>query len=415
VVSVHPEHDGFRFAHPACSPVLQNSRQSWRASFLIDIAGFPGQALLDKRNGADNPHILRKFGPLRQELDVKARTTGFFVTFRHCFPLLAGVLAILACLTIRISAPRAAGVDGCDSYYFGLSGAPDYAKALKCYEEQKSLEFIILMHLNGEGTPADVRKASELFKAWEKSSPEETTSLQGESLRKAIEERMSNPDAPHARLDYCNDIAVDTPSIDFCGQVNDQIAEKRFKNTIASVKGKLSEADAAALDRVTESFNAFKEAEGRRTYQRYIDGTIRNTASYGQTSLLRDNFLKLVAETVEQTGLRPLNYKDYKAADKHLNDAYRESLSDYAKNYEDLLGNGGNKEDREIYNQNIKQFREYSKSAQLCWIKYRDLFAQLASSLYRDRKNDLDPVLSMKTVITRIRVSELQNDPEGGQ
>jgi hypothetical protein len=55
-----------------------------------------------------------------------------------------------------------------------------------------------------------------------------------------------------------------------------------------------------------------------------------------------------------------------------------------------------------------------SKNAQLHWIRYRDLLADLARSLYKDRQRELDPAVSMKTAVTRVRVREVRNDPVAG-
>src|SRR3954454_664881 len=77
-------------------------------------------------------------------------------------------------------------VDPCDDAYFGIHGAPDFSQALRCYEAHKEWQFLILLHLNGEGTPADVQKAEELFQAWQKAEPDQMDTLEAKALREAI-------------------------------------------------------------------------------------------------------------------------------------------------------------------------------------------------------------------------------------
>ncbi|MHC1725404.1 MAG: lysozyme inhibitor LprI family protein [Syntrophobacteraceae bacterium] len=319
------------------------------------------------------------------------------------------VPALFAFALILVS--PAYGRDDCDDYYFGISRAPDYPKALKCYQENKAWDFVILMHLNGEGVTADVQKADELFRAWQKESPEETKSLQAEALQEAIRERKAKPGGSFKRLDYCSDIAGDTVTLNSCRSIEEKIAEAGLTKVIAGLKTKLGAGDAAILDKVAGAFAAFREADGMRMYQQYIDGTIRNIAAAGQASFVREQFLKLLAETVERPGLKPASENDYKAADKELNEVYREGIRTYTQTQEDLIKQETVKGNRETYKQNIQAYKDVSKKAQLRWIKYRDLCAELARSLYKDKAKTFDPALSMNTAVTKMRVIELRNDP----
>lgn len=325
-------------------------------------------------------------------------------------------LRVLFCAIVLITmnpggVSLASSEEDCADLYFGINGAPNYPKALKCYESLNSWEFLILMHLNGEGAPADNQKAAELFRAWQKASPDESSSLQAEALKNAIQERKSNPKASYPPLKYCTDIAGDTQALNFCGWIEEQKAETRFKTVIAKAKAKLNPSDAVLFDRIVEAFYAFKTAETQRMYQLYIDGTIRNMASLGQGSLVREQFLKLVEETILQPGLKPANEKDYKVIDDELNQVYREGLKAYTEDYENRIKDDSLKEFKEEYLRNIQEYKNTSKQAQLCWIKYRDKLAELARSLYKDRAKMPDAVVSMKTTVTKIRVVELRHDP----
>lgn len=319
--------------------------------------------------------------------------------------------AVLLCAMPFFLAPSAFGEQDCDDHYFGISGAPDYAKALKCYKEQKNWQFLIIMALNGEGEPADLKKADELFQAWRKAEPDEVSSLEGEALLKIIEERKADPKRSYPRLDYCNDIASDTVAMNRCGSIREQIEERKLGGGAASMKAKLTPAQAAVFDKLIQAFNVFKEAEAGRMYQHYIDGSIRNQAAFGQSSFVREKFLELAAQTVERHGLEPASEADYKAADAELNRVYRENIQDYVELYQKANDGDADKEQRERDESCVRDYKKLSKQAQLAWIKYRDLWEELALSLYADQAKTFDPATAMKTKATRIRILELQNDP----
>jgi uncharacterized protein YecT (DUF1311 family) len=300
--------------------------------------------------------------------------------------------------------------EDCGAYYFGIDAAPDFKKALDCYKAQGVWEFLILMHLNGEGVPADVKKADELFNEWKKSAPEEVESLQAEALQKAIEERKADPTKTYPRLDYCDDIAQDTVTLNFCSSIKEQIGEIRQEQFNTALRQKLSPADAAVFDKVIAAFAAFSDAEKDRIYQQYAQGSANVIITLGQAAFVREQYQKLLKETIEERGLKPASEKDYKAADDELNRVYRESIRDYQETYEELIKTADSNEDRTSYKESIEEFKKLSKKTQLEWIKYRDLCGELARSVYKDTAKNFDPALAMKAAITRIRVEELNDD-----
>ena len=86
------------------------------------------------------------------------------------------------------SVPKAAAEEACEDYYYGLEGKVDYFKAFQCFEKQQDWPMLILMHLNGEGVPADVKKAEALFVA----NKQELTGFYIEEVQKAIDERSDD-------------------------------------------------------------------------------------------------------------------------------------------------------------------------------------------------------------------------------
>src|SRR4051794_11443909 len=110
------------------------------------------------------------------------------------------VVAALMLLAFPAAAPAASREVDCDDYYYGIRRAQDLAKALRCYEKEKTWEMAIVMRLNGEGAPASVAKAEELLLAWRKAEPTQADSLQAEALRKIIDERKQHPGRPFPRI-----------------------------------------------------------------------------------------------------------------------------------------------------------------------------------------------------------------------
>jgi len=323
-------------------------------------------------------------------------------------------LAIAACLLSPVAVHSAADEKDCGDYYFGISSPPDFHKALRCYEREQAWDFLILMYLNGEGTPVDLHKAEDLLKDWQKAGPAYgADSLQAAALRKAIEERKQNPDKTYPHLDYCTDVAGDTVAINFCAGIDDQIAERDFKLTMAATKAKLTRSEAIIFDRMIAAFTAFKRAESRRMYLQYIDGTIRGVAAMEQAAFVRDQFLALIRDAIEHHALEPADDRAYKTADDELNQVYRNDVREYAQGFEDRIREDSFKDFRDLYRGYIADYKKAAREVQIHWIQYRDLWAELARSLYKDRGKALDAAVSMKTAVTKIRVKELRNDPIG--
>jgi uncharacterized protein YecT (DUF1311 family) len=88
---------------------------------------------------------------------------------------------------------------------------------------------------------------------------------------------------------------------------------------------------------------------------------------------------------------------------------------DSTASWQDGAKEAGSQADRDQYRRYVQDYNAAAKSAQLHWIRYRDLWAELAGSLFKDTKSVPDPALSIKTAVTRMRVSELQSDPMGAE
>jgi uncharacterized protein YecT (DUF1311 family) len=321
------------------------------------------------------------------------------------------LIAITIVVSFCFASLAAFGEEDCDDYYFGINGPPQFSKAFKCYSKQKELKFLILMYLNGEGTPVNVRKAEEVFNQWQASAPEQAETWEGEALQNVIEERKDNPKGPLRRLVYCKDIAKTTLAMNDCAIIKERIAERKQKKNTDMSRAGMDAPDAAIFDKIEAEFEAFKKAESSRMYTKYTDGTIRDMAGLSQENFVRGQFLALVKKTLELHVLVPADVKALKAADDELNRVYRKDVQDYVSEYSDRLKDNDLKEWHDSYRKNINEYTKYAREAQRHWIKYRDLWAELASSIFRNGKAKGDPAIAIKTTLTKIRVKELHHDP----
>src|SRR5947209_5678073 len=126
----------------------------------------------------------------------------------------------------------------CSDVYFGIHHAPDFSRALKLCESERNWALLIVMHLNGEGTPIDVRKAEELLRAWQKEDPSQSDSLEAQALRQAIDQRKQHPGVAYPRLDFCRDVALDTVTMNTCASIDEEIELVKLESTTARTKAR---------------------------------------------------------------------------------------------------------------------------------------------------------------------------------
>jgi hypothetical protein len=277
----------------------------------------------------------------------------------------------------------------CYDSYFGFTGAPNFPKALQCFERERIWPYLVVMYLNGQGTPRDAQKAEDWFAAGQKMEPvewpAEWSAREASSLKQAIEEAKSGPSKDWSPVDLCTNVLIGTtPEMEYCTAIGELVSERQFAETIATTRAELNPTARPILDRVAASFKAYQEADKNRAYIAWIGGTIRNMRSMDQAKLLRGNFAGLVKKTIRVENLEPADKIAYQEADDALNRTYRKNLVDRDQKYKNT-----------------------ARTAELLWIRYRDSWAELASSVYRDKTNNPDPALSMKTAVTKLRVKEL--------
>ncbi|HSU84606.1 MAG TPA: lysozyme inhibitor LprI family protein [Thermoanaerobaculia bacterium] len=319
-------------------------------------------------------------------------------------PFLLSLCAAGMLTTGLAAATPPTAVGDCDDAYFGITREPDFSRALRCYQSEKRWDLLIVMYLNGEGTPVDIGKAETLLQEWAREDQIPGGSLEARALRAAIEDRKQHQGTAYPRIDYCRDIARDTLTLNFCGYVDAEIEEGRLDARMEEVRRRLTPAQRALFDRMKGAFSSFEGAEGGRVYDS-IGGTARSLAAMGQTSFVRAQFSTVTEEIIERHALQPADPAAYEAADRELNQVYRDDLRQFVA---DMSGTPSDDTRRQI-----ALYKDAARKAQLRWLRYRDLYADLARSLYPDRRPGFDPALSLKTALTRIRVDELRHDPLG--
>jgi uncharacterized protein YecT (DUF1311 family) len=296
----------------------------------------------------------------------------------------------------------------CLGSYFGIERAPDYPKALKCFEANKAWPFVVLMYLNGQGTPRDVDKAEAVLKAGLKADRYAFDDGQAAILQKEIDRCKRSAGKSCPRIDFCQKLADATPDMDTCDAIYQIFAEARLGRTVAAVRSKLNIADRAIFERTVAEFKAYQLDEMQRASDGAMPGAWAGLYGTGQAAFARDNFRKLVREVVKAHQLKPATALAYKAADEEMRRLYRKDIRETVTGWQDDARDETSKESVAEDEGFIKDYKTSARESQLAWVKYRDSCAELASSLYRAHAASFDSTISIKTVLTEMRINELR-------
>lgn len=301
----------------------------------------------------------------------------------------------------------------CPYFYLGIGGAPDYAKALNLCKANNSGAFVAMMYLNGEGTPRDLNKAEAALKVWKQNNPDHFDSTQADTLEKAIKRcRRATPQAC-PRVDYCRDLAEATLDMEICDAAAQVSAEAALSRYVERIRNTLSANGRAEFDRVVVNFKAYEFQEDARSYDEFADGTLRGLAATGQAEFVRENFLKLMHQTIEARNLQPVTTRAYEAVSRELERELSRNLRRILLPRQEDLKDPERKDLWEQARTYIEDYRKAASDSQLQWVKFRDSAAELAASLYRDQAGKFDPAVSMKAFMTKLRIAELRHNPIG--
>ena len=303
----------------------------------------------------------------------------------------------------------------CPYSYLGIDGTPDYAKALNLCRADNSGAFVALMYLNGEGTPRDLNKAEAALNVWKQNNPDQFSTSQAAALDKVIKRCRRATTEACPRLDYCKDLAEGTLDLEICDAAEQVSSEAALSRTIARIRNTLSANDREKFDRLVVNFKAYQDQEAGRAYDAVGNAMERGLAGTGQAAFVRDNFLKLMAETIESRKLKPVGLTTYRALNAQLDRVYERSIYRIVQSWQEDLRNPIFKDHWDEEKSYIKEYEESARESQAQWVKFRDSCADLASSLYRHQAGRFDPAVSMKAAVTKLRIAELRYNPIGPQ
>lgn len=298
--------------------------------------------------------------------------------------------------------------ESCIDAYYGIGQPMDYVKAYKCFQSQHIYPYLIVMQLNGEGTPADLKEAQQTMQVWLSADPDNAQSLDETQMQSLLSTREVNPDRQFPKVDYCKDVAGTTYSVSFCAWVRGQIQQQGLQSSMAAIRAKLDSGDQALWDEIQKTFRAFLDAEGERGGQLYAGGSIRGDAYTEQQIGVRHDFQELMGDVFRKQALAPASKDDLKKAEEDLRETYAEDLAaykdEYSLSYEPDSGD---------FNATMKQYvEEYeadTKKSQQLWEKLRDQCARMAANVYKGKQLGVDWAGSMKAAMTRIRAAEIRN------
>ncbi|MGO9267561.1 MAG: hypothetical protein ACLQBA_22215 [Candidatus Binataceae bacterium] len=204
-------------------------------------------------------------------------------------------------------------------------------------------------------------------------------------------------------------MAEGTLDLDICDAVEQIRKEAELSQKIALIKSTLSAKDRVLFDQMVAAFKRYELQEGQRGYSAMADGTARGLAFSDQAAFARDDFAKLIAQTIEQRDLKPADQGVYRATDDELNRLYRHDLHEAVSYWRKESIDPSLKNQAAELRSYATDYEKAARESQLDWIKFRNAYAKLADSLYQDRTKVPDPARSAKMAVTKLRIAELSH------
>ena len=314
--------------------------------------------------------------------------------------LLSGIVCGSLPLAAQAGTSKAADNHSCTDYYYGVGVPRSAAKAFQCFQNSgPDYIWLILMTLNGEGTPQSVRSARELLAKAKQEPPhdaevsvlmDDTCCDQG-ALQMA-ETNIENSDGISAtvgaRLNICDFQAAPDNSV--CLLDFDTILESKRDAEFAPVEAKLSPSEKASLDQIKAIFDDLETLDRDWEYEEHIQGAGRASFAAIQKMSVEFNFASLRRKVIKDHGLKARSEQEFQARDKELNAVYQDHIRDEngAKTgYSDLV-----------------------RKAQRVWIKLQDPWNKLCEELYRGEMRVAEIDRAIGTELREIRTQELKED-----
>jgi uncharacterized protein YecT (DUF1311 family) len=312
---------------------------------------------------------------------------------------------MIAALSAAQHAPRKTGPD-CDALHDGKGVAQDYKQALACYRTEENWLMVAVMQLNGDGTAVDVAGARKSLEADEHQSGDHgAVTGDQQNLEAIIKNREADPKAMGPRVDFCEDVASTTPTLNRC-QSRDLERETRAQAArLQELRSRLDRSLLPAFDEVAAAFEPFVVADATRVYQEYIDGTIRGAYALSQEKFDRSNFEALMKRLAGDGAAVPKAARAFAEADAQLNAVYRDLVRSTVGGWETAAASDGDAGLARAHRQYADDYRKASRAAQRSWIRYRDAAGKLAAARW-PRSDGIED--AVRSIVTDDRIRELR-------
>lgn len=265
----------------------------------------------------------------------------------------------------RPDAATARSLAGCDSeaLYYGIGMAADPVRARQCaFLEADAVSgsvfsgrvMLMTIYANGRGARRDLDVAIHLACGIE-GAPAESD---GRVLHLAqLKRKGRKGDDFH----FCNDVTSGL-AMGYCASHEAGIAGARRKAAWDRLLSGWTAAEKRLFEPLASAHEAFVEAHGSGEID--LSGTARAAMQIGAEEALRDELLELVG-SLAAGAMPPHRAGEYRAADAHLNAAYRKARAAAAAAGDDVAPGAVT--------------RTGILEAQRAWLRYRDAFLAFAA------------------------------------
>jgi hypothetical protein len=301
---------------------------------------------------------------------------------------------------------REDSVQPCVDAYYGIGQPVDYDKAFKCFQDHDVRQFVILMTLNGDGTPKDPKRAQQDLAAW---GLDASAGNEDINLKNDVQEHLRDPAA--SRADYCHDIAYSVYSLGFCSWIRERLQKQDFDNAMDVIRGSFTPAQQQKWDELLRAEEAYEKLDASRLLKQFQEGTVRGVAYDMQLMYVRENFRDLVTDAFVRGQLIPATADVQKQLASALQAAYQADVDGYSEGEDFLDQRDSSALEKQAYASNVAEYAQDAEASQQAWARLRDLCAAFARDAYKGAQKGMDVSASMTASLTRLRILELKNSP----
>jgi len=281
---------------------------------------------------------------------------------------------------------------GCADLYYGVGVPQSFAKAYACFQEAGDNIWLILLTLNGEGTPRSVTKARALLThARQRDTTSQTGSEPGsqccesgslEVAEQVVGEREADPKRLSQRVHIC-DFALGTNGIEVCAADFASVLEARDDAELKRLGATLPASAGASLKRLITRFEEFRRADGAWMYAEYVAGTGRGTFAHFEEMYDQSNFMSLISKVVKHHRLRAPTEQEWQARSAELDSAYRDAVQGVIADQDSMLKDSAFKDNWATIRMEKESYLEAAKETRGRWIKLQQAWEALCEQLYR--------------------------------